>query len=351
MLDAVILGNLFDRKYMDFETCCNLRLVSRKFYFHAGKYFKSLTKLDLSVLPENSGKKSDHDNPAYSRLFKTVTKYCVNLRQLKNVDHRFCEDSFARLGKLTNLTRVEFRNYFYACPDTFAILKQLPNLRSVVFDELQGEWDGDELPESGSDDDSMHTEATEESSKTDDDIMDTEASEESSETDDDIMDTEASEESSETDDETPQLQLPENEKMHVEELSLVWGKFWHIFCLACLKKLTISWSFFELEFRVEQFNSLLPLCQNLESLEVSFSADWAATLFPPLARITESLPRFEKFTVNLDGSRKQVDELISKCPQIIKHVTKLESLDLVPKGNFAQFRPNRNISMPNNFRC
>jgi len=78
MLDAVILGNLFDRKYLDFETCCNLRMLSRKFYFHAGKYFKSLTKLDLSVLPKNSGKKSDHDNPAYSRLFKTVTKYCVN---------------------------------------------------------------------------------------------------------------------------------------------------------------------------------------------------------------------------------------------------------------------------------
>jgi len=324
MLDAVILGNLFDRKYLDFETCCNLRMISRKFYFHAGKYFKSLTKLDLSVLPEKIGEKSDHDNPAYSRLFKTVTKYCVNLRQLKNVDHRFCEDSFARLARLTNITRVEFRNYFNACPDTFAVLKQLPNLRSVVVDVLLVECDDDEpeSPYSGSEYDSIDSEASEESIETDDQVCT-----------------------------TPKLDWSENEKLHVEELSIVWGKFWHIFCLACLKKLTISWSFFERELCVENFKSLLPLCQNLEALEASISADSAATIFPLLARITESLPRFEKFTVNLDGSRKAVEELILKCPQIIHHITKLESLDLVPKGNFAQVRLNPNIPMPNNFRC
>jgi len=242
------------------------------------------------------------------------------------VDYRFCNNSFARLVKLTNLTRVEFRSFFYACPDNFAVLKQLPNLHSVVLDLFHvvcDDDDDDEPPGSASDDERMDPESSEESSETDDEVCT-----------------------------TPELNLSENEKLHVEELSSGCGKFWHIFRLASLKKLTISlYFFFNVEFRVRKLNSLLPLCQNLESLEVSFSADRAATLFPPLARITESLPRFQKLAVNLNGSREQVDALILKCPQIIQHVTKLESCDLMSKGIFAQFRPNRNISMPNNFRC
>jgi len=323
ILDAAILGDLFNRKYMDFETCCNLRLVSRKFDFHALKYFKSLTKFDFGILPDNSKKDSDFDDLDYSSLFGTVTEYCVNLRQLKNVDHRFCKNSFARLVKLTKLTRVEFRSFFYACPDSSAVLKQLPNLHSVVLDFIHVACDDDEPPDSASDDERMDTESSEESSETDDEVCT-----------------------------TPELNLSENEKLHVEELSIGCDKFWNIFCLASLKKLTISLHFFfNDEFRVRKLNSLLPLCQNLEALEASISADRAAALFPPLSRNTESLPRFEKLAVNLNGSREQVEELISKCPQIIQHVTKLESWDLMSKGIFAQFRPNRNISMPKNFRC
>jgi len=48
-----ILAFLFSKRYMDFKTCCGLRLVSGQFNYHATKYFSSLKEFDLSILEKN----------------------------------------------------------------------------------------------------------------------------------------------------------------------------------------------------------------------------------------------------------------------------------------------------------
>jgi len=54
ILDDAILECLCSRRYLDSETCCKLRLVSKQFDLHAGKCLESLTEFVFVSLPDTS---------------------------------------------------------------------------------------------------------------------------------------------------------------------------------------------------------------------------------------------------------------------------------------------------------
>jgi len=277
-LDDVCLESLFSTRYLDFETSCNLRLVSSRFNRHAVKYYRSLEEFDFGVL---SAKYAGLSKGAYARLFNAVTEHCANLRCLKRLDAS--EVSFDRVARLTHLTRLELVS-FCASESSVAALKQLVQLRSVAVEELELE---SHLSHNSDSDDEWREE---------------------------------------------RLWLDEHELLRVPELRVDSADFMRVFSLEHVEKLAVTEPIFGNQFTDSAFgDSLLSSCPKLASLEQALRPDnWMA--FMSLLDAAESLPRLRRFCVTLVGTVRGVRTTFLTCPQMVNYVTKLRLSDLEPHG-------------------
>jgi len=186
-LDDAILGSLFDKRYMDFEICTELRWVSAQFNFHATRFFRSLRELDLEKLVWGSGEN-------YDCLLETATKYCDNLEKVSGirVEHKKCNlvsrTCLQKLPKLTSIVISTETDASLNPADLLHFLKALPNLRSV---QVDGCVDEEHPAETGA---QLEKEAD----------------------------------------------MPEEEKVVVSELIWEEGDFWRIFRVDRLRKLSVS---------------------------------------------------------------------------------------------------------------
>jgi len=279
LLDGIVLQSVFGGGYVDFETCCKLRLVCSHFNLAVVKHFGSLRAFDFG---EKSTKLKDD---AYPRLFHTVTEHCRSLRRLKNLlagGEMLQQISFERLAQLTHLTHVEFQGDFFADPFPVSVLNRLPNLRSVTVDYfedklfLQRLWDGGEY--------------------------------------EDVW--------------------PEEAKLRVPELILgQHDSFWHVTCLDGLRKLTCSSRCLFGNVDLDKFAAVLLRCPNLEKLHFETSAELAK--FDQLCETARSLPNLRKFTAYLDHRFDNWQSVLSALPRGTEYLVKLQLSDLKPSGTFC----------------
>jgi len=278
LLEGIVLESVLGGGYVDFETCCNLRLVCSHFNLAVVKHFGSLRAFDLG---EKSTKLKDD---AYPRLFHTVTEHCRNLRRLKNLlagGEMLKRIRFERLAQLPRLTHVKFRGGFFANAFPVSVLKQLPNLRSVATDRLEEEnfW---EL-----------------FGNADKDV------------------------------------LPEEAKLRVPELILGQPEaFWRLISLDGLRKLTFSASHYYFSVDFEKFAAELLRCPNLETLH--FESCERLSEFDQLCHTARSLPRLKKFTASLDHLFDNWQSVLSALPRGTEYLAKLVLWDLKPSGTLIR---------------
>jgi len=300
-LEDAILGFLFDKKYMDFKTCSELRSVSAKFDRHASKYFHSLKEVDLLILKNNFEWHSESIETPYTCLLETVTKYCDNMEKvtgIKVMTDKLNSVSQICLQKLPKLTSIVISDGLLKTSVLFDFLKLFPNLRSVKVGKFENVRDEDDQESDLEDDDGEPENVREEN-----------------------------------DAELEVGDMPEEEKLVVPELSLDRGDFWRMFRVDRLEKLAVSNIMIGTEEEVNAFCGVVEQCRRLEQLEVEIFADMS-TLFPPLLRLAEVLPNLHKFTLNMweCSTMENVTLLAQKYPILRQCVKKLTLFDLEPKG-------------------
>jgi len=276
-LDGTILSFLFDNRYMDFETCSHLRLVSAQFNFHATRYFRSLREFDLEKFVSERGVK-------YDCLLETVTENCDNLEKISGiwVTLKVKLVSKISLRKLPKLTSIVANDCGFDPIVLFDLLKALPNLRSVKVNGWV--YDG---PSSGE-------EAGAENEG-----------------------------------------RPEEEKVVVSELSWEAGDFWRIFRADRLEKLSVSIYMLGSTRTDDAFFNVVGRCPLLEQLEVGIHASCDDHL-QPLMRLTAVLPRLQQLSINLNcdfENLEDVTRMLRQNPSVGKYVKKFYTEDPGPSGD------------------
>jgi len=276
-LDGAILNFLFDKRYMDFETCSHLRLVSAQFNFHATRYFRSLREFDLEKFVSERGEK-------YDCLLKTLTENCDNLEKISGIWVTLEEKLVSQMSlqKLPKLTSIVATDCVLDPIVLFDLLKALPNLRSVkVYGFIYDETSSGE--ETGAENEGR----------------------------------------------------PEEEKVVVSELSWEEGDFWRIFRADRLEKLSVSIHMLGSITTDDAFFNVVGRCQLLEHLEVEIDASCDHYL-QPLMRLTDVLPRLQQLSINLNcdfENLEDVTRMLRQNPSVGKYVKKLFISDPEPAGD------------------
>jgi len=271
--DDDILRCLFNKRYMDFETCSSLRSVSARFNFFAAKYCHSIKELDLCHLTKPFNQNSESVGEFYPCLIEAMAKCYPNVQKVTGVriiieNLNLASQKF--LEGLPYLTSVALDGYSIEMAILFPFLKRLPHLRSVKLQRIENYRNR-------------------------------------------------------------VANVPE-EKLTVWELSLKSGQFWRIFRVDRLRKLVgLSVSFRDEEERGE-FSAVLARCQNLEQLELKLNIhNFNLTYFPSLMRGLED--RLKKLAVKFECfGPESVYWSMREFPFVWQRMKILEMLSSEPAG-------------------
>jgi len=280
--DDDILRCLFNKRYMDFRTCSSLRSVSSRFSFFAAKYCRSLKELDLSDLTKAFNNHTNRLENLYPCLMETVAKYCPNLRKIVGVC--IIPDSLNWASRkclecLPKLTSVTFKEHFRDMSILLWFLKRLPRLQYVKVYTMDDKYDCF-------------------------------------------------------------VDVSEEKKIAVSELSLGYGDFWRVFRVGCLKKVYDFHALFRYDDTIyEEFKAAIARCQNLEQLELemhdksSFGSDWMSVA-STFRKVEILLLELEHLDVNikLHTCPKMANKSMREFPRFWQHVKNLKFYRAGPTG-------------------
>jgi len=279
--DDDILRCLFNKRYMDFRTCSNLRSVSTRFNFFAAKYCLSLKELDISDLSKAFNKHHESSEKFYPCLIETVAKYCPNLWKIAGVrviSRRLNFLSRNCLESVPHLTSVTFDHKYIDMSILYNFLKRLPRLQSVKVNSIDDKY--------GSFRD-----------------------------------------------------VPEEKKIAVSELSLEFGDFWRVFRVSYFKRISGLSAAFEYDTtKFDEFKAALARCLNLEQLELELDIYQSDSMsFQSKFRKVQEvlLLDLERLTVNIKlcSSLEIANESLRRFPRVWQHMKNLELLSTAPTGS------------------